>query len=75
MMYCMPATQTHFEEDREVLYHFSVEELADKARYCLDPRRQPARAEVRLRAGERVLSEHTWTHRFSRIFKRLSLIR
>ena len=73
LMYRMPASQEHFEEDEEVLFYSSVDELADKARFYLDPRRDSARAEMRRRARERILREHTWTHRFNRLFKELGL--
>ena len=73
MMYRMTASQEHFEEDEEVLFYSSVDELADKARFYLDTRRDSARAEMRRRARERILREHTWTHRFNRLFKELDL--
>ena len=73
LMYRVPATQEHFEEDREVLFYSSLEELADKVRFYLDPRRDSLRAEIRLRARDRVLREHTWTHRFDRILRELGL--
>ena len=75
LMYRVPAIQEHFEEDKEVLFYSSDDELADKVRFYLDPRRDSARAEMRRRARERVLREHTWTHRFSRIFEELGLAR
>ena len=73
LMYRVPATQEHFEEDSEMLFYSSPEELADKARFYLDPRRESLRAEIGRRARERVLREHTWTHRFGRLFEELDL--
>jgi hypothetical protein len=50
-----------FDPDREVVTYRSAEECAEKARYLLD---NPAERESIARAGrERVLNEHTYTHR------------
>jgi len=73
MMKRMPAWMKHFEEDKEVLLYSSPEELADKIRFYLDPRRDSVRAEIRRQARARVLQEHTWTHRFHRLFRELDL--
>ena len=73
LMYRMPSSQEHFEEDREVLFYSSAEELAEKTRFYLDPRRDALRSEIKRRARERILSEHTWTHRFNRLFKELGI--
>ena len=73
LMYRIPETQAHFEEDKEVLFYSSAEELADKVRFYLDPQRDAARAAMRAAARARVVNEHTWTHRFAALFRELEL--
>jgi len=73
IMYRMPIMQEHFEEDKEMLFYSSAEELADKIRFYLDPRRDSARAEIKQWARVRAVRDHTWVHRFSRLFKELGL--
>jgi hypothetical protein len=73
LMYRIPETQVHFEEDKEVLFYSSAEELADKVRFYLDPQRDSIRTEMRARARARVVNEHTWTHRFAVLFRELEL--
>jgi len=73
MMYRFPAALECFDEDKEVLFYSSAEELGDKTRFYLDPRRDSVRVEIRRRARARILSEHTWTHRFDRLFKELGI--
>ena len=73
IMYRMPNMQACFEEDREILFYSSMEELGDKIRFYLDPRRDSARAEIKRRARERAVRDHTWMHRFSSLFRELDL--
>jgi len=56
-----------------MLFYSDVEELADKIRFYLDPRRDSIRAEIKQRARARVVRDHTWMHRFSKLFKELDL--
>lgn len=73
LMYRTPDMQKYFEEDRDVIFYSSADELVDKARYYLDPSRDKQRAIIRQNARERILSGHTWTHRFNRLFRELDL--
>lgn len=59
-----PEMLEYFEEDREMLYYSSTEELIDKARFWLDRARDGARSEIRVAARRRAEGEHTWLHRF-----------
>ena len=73
LMYRVPAFEPLYEEDKEVLYYSSVEELSDKIRYYTDEKRDGVRAGIRVAARERSLRDHTWTHRFDQIFERLGI--
>lgn len=59
-----PEMNEYFEEDREMLYFGSTEELIDKTRFWLDPARDTARTKLREAARKRAVGEHTWLHRF-----------
>jgi spore maturation protein CgeB len=72
-MYRVPAFEPLFEEDKEVLYYSSVEELSDKIRYYTDEKRDRVRAGIRAAARERSVRDHTWTQRFDQIFERLGI--
>jgi spore maturation protein CgeB len=73
LMYRVPAIEPHFEEDKEILYYSSVEELTDKIRYYTDEKRDGVRADIRSAARVRSLRDHTWTQRFDQIFDRLGI--
>ncbi len=73
LMYRVPAFEPLFEEDKEVLYYSSVEELSDKIRYYTDEKRDRVRAGIRAAARERSVRDHTWTQRFDQIFERLGI--
>ena len=73
LMYRVPAFEPLFEEDKEVLYYSSTEELSDKIRYYTDEKHDGIRARIRAAARERSLHEHTWTQRFDQIFERLGI--
>ena len=62
-----PELQEYFEEDREMLFYGSMEELVDKARFYLAPERDTERRQIGQRAAARARAEHTWLHRFRRI--------
>ncbi len=63
--------EEYYEPGREIVCFESVDELAEQIRYLLtreDKRRAIAEAGYR-----RTLAEHTYEHRFKRIFERMSL--
>jgi spore maturation protein CgeB len=67
----VPHLERYFELDREVAVFDGADDLLDKVRYWLEhdeDRRQVAEAGYR-----RVMSEHTYDHRFAAIFDELGL--
>lgn len=65
--------QEYFDEDKEMLYYDNPEELVDKARFYLHPARDAIRARIRQQARARSVRQHTWTHRFNKIFASLGI--
>ena len=65
--------QACFEEDREMLFYDTAEEMIEKARFYLDPRRDTVRHAIRTAARRRAEHEHTWYHRYLTLRKRLGL--
>ena len=63
--------QEYFEEDQEMLYYGSIDEMIDKVAYYLDPQRDRVRTEIRQRARARAESDHTWSSRFKEIGRTL----
>jgi len=63
----------YFEEDKEMLFYDGFDELVDKGRFYLDPKRDAERQNIREAARARSLAEHTWTHRFQSIVDQLGL--
>jgi tetratricopeptide (TPR) repeat protein len=61
--------EEYYEPDKEMVFASSLEELIDKSSYYLAHERE--REEIAQRGYERTLAEHTWTHRFIDIFKRI----
>ncbi|NQU82346.1 MAG: glycosyltransferase [Parcubacteria group bacterium] len=68
-----PELQEYFEEDREMIFYSSFEELLDKAKYYLDPARETARYQIRKAARKRAKNEHSWTNRFEKIWQAVGL--
>lgn len=68
-----PELCEYFEEDKEMLFYGSQEELIDKARFYLAPERDAARRAIRQQARKRAVAEHTWLHRFRAIGADLGL--
>ena len=63
----------YFKEDKEILFYRNWEEMADKAKFWVDGSKSSAIKKMKQAARERSLKEHTWTHRFHKIFKALDL--
>lgn len=70
-----PELQEYFEEDKEMLFYGSKEELLDKIRYYLSPNRDTQRLKIRNKARHRAQNEHSWNHRFNNIWLNLGLCR
>ena len=62
-----------FEDEKEIIFYHSKEELIEKARYYLSPTHDSERRIIRLSARKRAEGEHTWWHRFSKAFDYLRL--
>lgn len=63
----------YFEENKEAVYYHSEEDMIDKARYYLDPRRDAIRLKMKRAARERAENEHTWFCRFRQVFDLLGI--
>ena len=63
----------YFEADKEIVFYRDKEEMIEKAKFYLAPQQAEARRNMRLAARQRAEAEHTWNHRFSRIFSLLEL--
>lgn len=68
-----PELANYFEENREILFFRSDDEMAEKARFYLSEDRTSARQTIRLAARRRAESEHTWYHRFGKAFDALGI--
>lgn len=63
----------YFEDQKEIILYKSKEEYIDKAKYYLDDKRASLRMKMKRAARERSVGEHTWIHRFNKIFQRMGL--
>lgn len=61
----------YFKEDEEVLLYRDWQEMLDKAKFWLNPKRETQVEKMKKAARERALKEHTWMHRFSKVEKAL----
>ena len=68
-----PELSNYFEDDKEILFYHSNEEMTDKAKFYLAPEREAQRKAIRQAARKRAEGEHTWYHRFSKAFEALDL--
>ncbi len=69
----MPELEEYFEEDKEMLFFDSPEEMVDKARFYLDPRQDVARQAIRVQARRRAEADHGWINRFRALGDELGL--
>jgi spore maturation protein CgeB len=67
----VPHLERYFELDREVGVFDTADDLADRVRYWRE--NEDERHEVAEAGYRRVMSEHTYDHRFAEIFKELGL--
>lgn len=68
-----PELEGYFEEGKEMLYYDSMEELIDKSKFYLSPKRATERQKIREAAHKRAVANHTWSHRFDRVCRELGL--
>jgi spore maturation protein CgeB len=67
----VPGMEKYLIENKEAVFYYSVDDLAEKIRYYLaHPEEREA---IRDRGYARTLSEHTWEHRFAKLFKEMHL--
>jgi len=70
--YC-PELSEYFEEDKEIIFYHSEKELIEKAKFYLRPENHGLRLSMKQAARFRAENEHTWHHRFEKIFKELNI--
>jgi len=66
-----PEINELFADGKEIMIFHNPEELIDKARFLL--KNEPFRKQLRLACHKRALSEHTWEHRFNKLFSVLGI--
>lgn len=68
-----PELAEYFVEDKEILFYSENDELVDKARYYTQKASCSVINSLKLAARKKAENEHTWWHRFSRVFDELGL--
>lgn len=63
----------YFNDNEEMLFYESEYELIDKAKYYLRENNSSIRKKIRFNARKRAVNEHTWMHRFTKLFEILNL--
>lgn len=63
----------YFVPDKEMIFYDSLDDMVDKARFWLHPDRDAARQALGQAARDRALAEHTWSHRFQKLFDALNI--
>lgn len=63
----------YFEENKEIIFYHSEEELVDKTKFYLDSKRAKERERLKLEAHNRAEKEHTWFCRFSKVFQQMGI--
>ena len=64
---------SYFEENKEIILYKSDEELISKAKFYMQDSQIKTRQIMKVAARKRAESEHTWTIRFTEVFKKLGL--
>jgi spore maturation protein CgeB len=67
-----PEGAEFFVDDKEIMTYRTFEELLDKANFLL--KNETFRGKMRLAARQKSLSQHTWEHRFKKIFSELGFL-
>jgi hypothetical protein len=63
----------YFEEDREIIFYRSDDEMIEKARYYLNNKNSNTIINIKACARKRAENEHTWLHRYKKVFESLNL--
>lgn len=68
-----PELAEYFEDDKEIIFYSSDDELIDKARYYTQKASDSEIMRMKTAARDRALRDHTWTNRFNKAFDMLGL--
>lgn len=64
---------SYFEPDKEIVLYKDRDEAIEKAKFYLSENQRDLRMSIRRAARARAEAEHTWYHRFKKIFKELDI--
>ena len=64
---------SYFEPGKEIILYTDRNDAIDKAKYYLSESQRDLRISIRRAARARAEAEHTWYHRFKKIFKELNI--
>ena len=68
-----PELLSMYEDKKEILCYGSQSELVDLVKYYLADTQAAARQRIRECARNRSIAEHTWSHRFRKLFHRIGI--
>ena len=68
-----PELENSFEEDKEIIFYSTKDELLDKVKFYLSPERYELCLEIGKNARKRAECEHTWLARFNVIWEKLGI--
>jgi spore maturation protein CgeB len=63
----------YFEEDREIIFYRSKDELVEKTRFYLQDKNSDLRIKMKIAARKRAENEHTWFIRFKKVLDHFGL--
>lgn len=64
---------TYFEEDKEIIFYKSYDEMIEKAKFFTSEKSLNQRRNIRIAARKKAENEHTWFIRFSKLFEILGI--
>lgn len=59
----------YFEDEKEIVLYKNEDEFISKAKFYTDPKNDALCMEMKRNARKRAENEHTWNHRFNKIFE------
>ena len=62
---------SYFEDGKEIVLYKSEDEFVEKSKFYLDPKNDSLILQIKQKARKRAENEHTWTHRFNKIFEQI----
>ena len=63
----------YFENNKEIILYQDNEEMISKANFYLKPENEKMRMNIKIAARKRAENEHTWIHRFNKIFETINI--